>query len=359
MILYRPVGQKEKELIEQSDFTKFPPRLEWQPIFYPVLNQRYAEEIAGKWNTKDPDSGYRGYVTRFEIDNDYIAAFDVQTVGLAYHQELWIPAEELENFNRHILGKIEIIKNVTPNHYTGGTTMNTQTKWNGKNKAITFSFDDGVTQDIRLVEMFNKYGLKCTFNLNSDLLSRDGSLERNGRTVRHDKVAVSDVARVYAGHEVAVHTLTHPILPTLDEEEIVRQVECDRLALSEMVGYEVVGMAYPGGGVNNDDRVAAIIKARTGVRYARTITSTNSFDEQENLYRFNPSVHFAAQDLEELVDRFLALETDIPQLLYIWGHSYEMDAQYISWETFKRICQKLAGHEDIFYGTNKEVLLDL
>ena len=237
--------------------------------------------------------------------------------------------------------------------------MHTETKWNGKNKAVTFSFDDGVTQDIRLVEMFNQYGLKGTFNLNSDLLSRDGSLERNGRIVRHDKIAVSEVAHVYAGHEVAVHTLTHPNLTTLPEEEIVRQVERDRLALSEMAGYEVVGMAYPCGGVNNDDRVAAIIKERTGVRYARTITSTNSFDEQENLYRFNPSVHFAAQDLEELVDRFLALETDIPQLLYIWGHSYEMDAQYITWEEFERICQKLAGHADIFYGTNKEVLLDL
>ena len=236
--------------------------------------------------------------------------------------------------------------------------MHTETKWNGKNKAVTFSFDDGVTQDIRLVEMFNQYGLKGTFNLNSDLLSRDGSLERNGRIVRHDKIAVSEVAHVYAGHEVAVHTLTHPNLTTLPEEEIVRQVERDRLALSEMAGYEVVGMAYPCGGVNNDDRVAAIIKERTGVRYARTITSTNSFDEQENLYRFNPSVYYIAEDLEEVVDRFLSLEADRPRLLYIWGHSYEMDAQYITWEEFERICQKLAGHEDIFYGTNKEVLLD-
>ena len=237
--------------------------------------------------------------------------------------------------------------------------MNTQTKWNGKNKAVTFSFDDGVTQDIRLIEILNKYGLKGTFNLNSDLLSRDGSLDRNGHTVRHDKIAVSDVAGVYSGHEVAVHTLTHPNLTTLTEEEIVRQVECDRLALSELAGYEVVGMAYPCGGVNNDDRVAAIIKERTGVRYARTITSTYSFDQQENLYRFNPSVYYIEKNLEEIVDRFLALKADRPQLLYIWGHSYEMDAQYISWETFKRICQKLAGHEDIFYGTNKEVLLDL
>ena len=110
MILYRPVGEKEKELIAQSGFTAFPPRLDWQPIFYPVLNQTYAEEIAGKWNTKDPDSGYKGYITRFEVDDEYISAFPVQTVGASYHQELWIPAEELETFNRHILGKIEIVK---------------------------------------------------------------------------------------------------------------------------------------------------------------------------------------------------------------------------------------------------------
>ncbi|MBR2327848.1 MAG: hypothetical protein IKA51_04420 [Clostridia bacterium] len=110
MILYRPVGQKELELIEQSCFSKFPPRLNWQPIFYPVLNQRYAEEIASKWNTKDIGSGYVGYVTKFEIDDEYISTFDVQTVGASYHQEFWIPAEELENFNAHIIGKIEIIK---------------------------------------------------------------------------------------------------------------------------------------------------------------------------------------------------------------------------------------------------------
>ena len=113
MILFRPVGQKEKELIEESGFTAFPPRLDWQPIFYPVLNLRYAEEIAGKWNTKDADSGYIGYVTRFEIDDNYIAAFPVHTVGASYHQELWIPAEELEIFNSKIIGKIEMITTLT------------------------------------------------------------------------------------------------------------------------------------------------------------------------------------------------------------------------------------------------------
>ncbi|MBQ8291839.1 MAG: polysaccharide deacetylase family protein [Clostridia bacterium] len=229
--------------------------------------------------------------------------------------------------------------------------------WNGKKKAITFSFDDGVTQDIRLIEIFNRYNLKCTFNICSELLGKAGSLVHNGKVVRHDKIAPQDVQKVYAGHEVAVHTLTHPNLTALDEQEIIRQVEEDRKALTKLCGYEVVGMAYPCGGVNNDDRVAKIIRENTGVQYSRTITSTYTFDKQENLFRFNPSVYYVEAKFEEIVDKFLALETDEPQLLYIWGHSYEMDAEYISWETFERICKKLAGREDIFYGTNKEVLL--
>ncbi len=237
--------------------------------------------------------------------------------------------------------------------------MITQTKWNGKNKAITFSFDDGVTQDIRLIEILNKYGLKGTFNLNSDLLSRDGAAENNGRIVRSNKIAVSDVARVYAGHEVAVHTLTHPNLTTLPEDEIVHQVESDRLALSEMAGYEVIGMAYPCGGVNNDDRVASIIQARTGVRYARTITSTHRFDQQDNLFRFDPTAHYLEPEVEKLSDAFLSLETDKPQLLYLWGHSHEMDMDFTKWDSFERLCKKISGHADIFYGTNRETLLDL
>jgi peptidoglycan/xylan/chitin deacetylase (PgdA/CDA1 family) len=229
--------------------------------------------------------------------------------------------------------------------------------WNQKKKAVTFSFDDGVTQDIRLIEILNRYGLKGTFNINSQLLGLDGSLDRNGRIVRHDKIRPEEVRRIYDGHEVAVHTLTHPMLPALEEAEIIRQVEEDRKNLSELCGYEVVGMAYPGGGVNHDERVAEIIRRNTGVRYARTIISTHSFNEQTELHRFHPSVYYIEDCLEEMVDRFLALETDEPRLLYIWGHSYEMDAEYISWEKFEDICRKLAGRADIFYGTNREVLL--
>ena len=234
----------------------------------------------------------------------------------------------------------------------------TMAKWQGKNKAITFSFDDGVKQDIRLIEIFNKYGLKCTFNLNSACLGLPNSLETNGHLIRHDKVRACDVKSIYEGHEVAVHTLTHPNLTTLDEETVVYQVEKDRLVLGELAGYEVVGMAYPCGGVNNDDRVADIIKRRTGVKYSRTITSTGNFDLQDNLYRFNPSVYYIDREtLFSLGEKFIDLKTDKPQIFYVWGHSYEMDAEYISWETFEEFCKLVSGKSDIFYGTNREVLL--
>lgn len=110
MRLYRPVGQAEMDLIIASDYTSYPPRLPEQPIFYPVLNEKYAREIADKWNKHRSDSDYVGYVTTFEIDDDYISKYSVQTVGASYHQEYWIPAEELDNFNRHIIGTISVLE---------------------------------------------------------------------------------------------------------------------------------------------------------------------------------------------------------------------------------------------------------
>ena len=133
--------------------------------------------------------------------------------------------------------------------------------------------------------------------------------------------------------------------------------EEDRKQLSNYCGYEVVGMVYPCGGENNNTRVAKIIQERTGIKYARTITSTKNYELQDNYYRFNPSVYYIENDFEAIVDNFLAFKTDKPQLLYIWGHSFELDAEYISWDTFERICKKLSNKTDIFYGTNKEVLL--
>ncbi len=107
--LYRPVGQKELDLIAESGYTRFPPRLVHQPIFYPVLNEEYATKIARDWNTKDAASGYAGYVTRFHVRAAFLANYDVQQVGAQIHKEYWIPAEELTALNASIVGPVEVI----------------------------------------------------------------------------------------------------------------------------------------------------------------------------------------------------------------------------------------------------------
>lgn len=126
MKLYRPVGLKELELIATSGFTAFPPRLEIQPIFYPVLNFEYAAHIAREWNTKDPVSGYVGFVTEFDVDDEYVSRFEVQIVGGArVHQELWVPAQELAEFNSHIVGQIRVTASFTGPNFPGSIDAQT------------------------------------------------------------------------------------------------------------------------------------------------------------------------------------------------------------------------------------------
>ncbi|MDR2919959.1 MAG: hypothetical protein LBV72_11420 [Tannerella sp.] len=107
--LYRPIGLKELQLIIDLQFKAFPPRLEWQPIFYPVLNREYAAQIAKGWNTKDEFSGYCGIVTRFELSTEYLHKYEIHNVGGFINNELWIPAENLDEFNKQIIGTIDII----------------------------------------------------------------------------------------------------------------------------------------------------------------------------------------------------------------------------------------------------------
>lgn len=104
--LYRPTGPAELELVKATGFKRWPPRLPEQPIFYPVTNERYAREIAQRWNV---DADGVGFVTKFEVDVAFMANYRVETVGAKHHQEWWIPAEELESLNDHIVGQIEVI----------------------------------------------------------------------------------------------------------------------------------------------------------------------------------------------------------------------------------------------------------
>lgn len=106
--LYRPTGPAELALVRDSGYRRWPPRLEWQPIFYPVLNEAYAAQIARDWNASDPQTGYRGYVTRFRVRSSFLQRYEVHRVGARVHEEYWIPAADLDELNDNIVGGIEV-----------------------------------------------------------------------------------------------------------------------------------------------------------------------------------------------------------------------------------------------------------
>lgn len=221
-------------------------------------------------------------------------------------------------------------------------------------KAVTFSYDDGVTQDLRVIEMLNRYGMKGTFNLNSGGLGSRFSNYIEGNLVYRDKVFAHDVRAIYEGHEVASHTKNHPDLTKLSEEDIVFQIEEDRRALSELVEYDIVGLAYPCGYV--DDRVVDIIKRKTGIKYARTVNVTRGYEPPEDLYRLDFTTRNFGEDIFEVAERFINLKPDSPAIFSVWGHAYEFD-WHRDWHIFEEFLKLLSGHDDIFYGTNKEVFL--
>ena len=226
----------------------------------------------------------------------------------------------------------------------------------GKMKAVTFSFDDGIVQDYRMIELLNKYGLKATFNISSRLLGNPDVLMLRGHRLCHYKIPAEKVKATYEGHEVAVHGCTHPHLEHLEKYEIIDQVDGDRQALEALVEYPVVGMAYPYG--THDDRVVDVIRDHTAIRYARTTKYTDSFDRQEDLLRFRSNAHILDFDrMMELGQKFVEMQPDRQQILYIWGHTYEMDYDSMNWAKVEEFFKFISGREDIFYGTNAQVLL--
>jgi hypothetical protein len=126
VILYRPTGLRELELVAASGWSAWPARLPDQPIFYPVLTLEYARKIAREWNAADAFSGYVGFVTRFEIQDEFAARYPIQTAGGRAHEELWVPAEELAEFNRHILGRIAVIESHVGPRFAGQIDPETQ-----------------------------------------------------------------------------------------------------------------------------------------------------------------------------------------------------------------------------------------
>lgn len=225
-----------------------------------------------------------------------------------------------------------------------------------KMKAVTFSFDDGIVQDYRMIELLDQYGLKATFNLSSELLGHPDVLMQRGHRVCHYKIPADKVKATYEGHEVAVHGCTHPRLELLEKYEIIHQVEDDRKSLEELVGYPVVGMAYPFG--TYDERVVEVIREHTGVQYARVTKLTDSFERQEDLLRFKANAHVLNfERMMEMGKQFIEIQPDQQQIFYIWGHTYEMDYDSANWSKLEEFFKLISGHDDIYYGTNAQVLL--
>ncbi len=233
--------------------------------------------------------------------------------------------------------------------------------WNGKNKAITFSFDDGVYQDKRLIELLDKYNLKATFNLNSGRLgaSTKWNSVSFGGEVTNVYLNPSEIKEVYKNHEIAVHTISHYNLTALTEDTINLQVGQDKQILEELSGREIVGMAYPCGGINSNEYTANVLRESGFVKYARTNKMSFKFDMPKDLLLLDMSVHFAElTKMYELADEFLNKEFSEPACFSIWGHAYELDSEYLNWQQFEEFLKVIANRQDVFYGTNAEVYLN-
>lgn len=210
----------------------------------------------------------------------------------------------------------------------------------GVAKALVLSMDDGPVQDRRLVELLNRHGIRGTFHLNS------------GRLGQPNYVSADEVASLYAGHEVSTHSVTHPYLDSLSTDEIATEIDFDRTVLSQISGGDVRGHAYPFGAYNS-----AVIEVihRLGIAYARTASPTSRFILPSDPLAWNPTCHHSAAS--SLADSFLAMPDSTLAVFFIYGHSYELDAEEStnSWAYLESLAQRLGGRSDIWYATAIEV----
>lgn len=210
----------------------------------------------------------------------------------------------------------------------------------GKHKVLTMSYDDGKAADRRLVETFNRYGVRGAFHLNAGLIGQG------------DRIPAEELASLYAGHEVSAHTVTHPTIARSPREHLVHEVMEDRRRLERLVGYPVRGMSYPNG---SHSAYVRDMLPHLGIEYARTVESSGGFGMPDDWLAWRPTCHHN-QGLLELAEQFLALQKrQYLYMMYVWGHSYEFDRQN-NWDVIERFCEKIGGQDDIWYATNIEIV---
>lgn len=222
-------------------------------------------------------------------------------------------------------------------------------------KFLTFSFDDGTVEDRRLIALFDRYGLRGTFNLNSGKFGVRREIVHEGIPVHHYVIEQEEAKTLYQNHEVAAHTVHHPNLVKISREEVIHEVADDCRALEELTGQQILGMAYPGAGLYYTQEVADIIRENTQIRYARGCKNHHTFKLPENLMLWEPTCHQNDSQLLELGRAFVQADASEEDLLfYVWGHSFEFE-KFKSWDLFERFCEMMAGKPDIEYVTNGEV----
>lgn len=229
----------------------------------------------------------------------------------------------------------------------------------GKTKAVTFSYDDGSTCDMRLCEVFDRFGMKGTFNVNSSHV-----LDEESKTT----IYIPEMKQLLdKGHEIAIHGYSHKAHATLAPFEAVRETLEDRLGLERALGRIIRGMAYPDCGIrrphngNSYTTVKGILES-LGIAYARALGSDNrEFTLPSDWHAWMPTCHHNDEAIFELIDRFLAVDVDHrycsdrhPRLFYVWGHSYEFRNKN-NWERIEEICEKLSGKDEVWYATNIEI----
>lgn len=210
----------------------------------------------------------------------------------------------------------------------------------GKKKVLTMSYDDGPIYDRRLVEIFNKNGIKGTFHLNSGRDSADGW-----------SLSAEECVELFSGHEISCHGKSHPNMTELSDEENVNEILADRLMYENRCGYVIRGMSYPYGWFN-DDVIASC--QRAGMVYARTVHSTEGFDFPTNFMKWHPTAHHNNERLFELLDEFLNAPHNRTKLMYVWGHSFEFNSDN-NWNLIEKFCEKAGNRDDVFYATNIEI----
>ncbi|MBQ8813535.1 MAG: polysaccharide deacetylase family protein [Lachnospiraceae bacterium] len=223
----------------------------------------------------------------------------------------------------------------------------------GRTKALTLSYDDGVEQDVRLIEIMKAYGLRGTFNINSGQFSPEGTTGPVGN-VGHRRMTMNDSVKLHkdSGMEIACHGVTHPFLDQLPVNLCLQEVTQDRKNLEEIYGCMVRGLAYPFG--TTSDSVCTTLK-QCGIAYARTVESTHKFDLPEDWLRLPATCHHTDPELMNLAKTFVEDRRDWgPKMFYLWGHSYEFEDND-NWYIIEDFAKYIGNREDIWYATNIEI----